>query len=45
MTSWALAKSGINAGAIKPATGGRAPGWDAGVVAALRPTHDTLIST
>jgi hypothetical protein len=34
--AWIVASSGIDAGAIKPPPGGRAPGWHAGVVAAER---------
>jgi hypothetical protein len=32
--AWVLIKSGIDAGAIQPPLGGRAPGWRAGLVAA-----------
>ena len=36
--AWLLARGGIDAGSIRPPAGGRAPGWDAGVVVAgLRP--------
>lgn len=34
--SWLLARSGLRADAIRPPLGGRAPGWDAGLVAASR---------
>jgi hypothetical protein len=34
--SWLIARSGINLGAIRPPTRGRAPGWQAGVVVAGR---------
>jgi hypothetical protein len=34
--AWVLAASGIDAGAIDPPPGGRAPGWAAGVAAARR---------
>ena len=34
--AWALADGGIDAGAIEPPAGGRAPGWNAGVVVAGR---------
>lgn len=34
--AWILAASGIDAGAIEPPAGGRAPGWGAGVTAARR---------
>ncbi len=30
--AWVLARSGIDTGAIHPPAGGRAPGWDAGLV-------------
>ena len=36
VTSWALARIGLDAGAIRPPPGGRAPGWSAGVVAGSR---------
>jgi hypothetical protein len=32
--AWILERSGLDAGSIHPPTGGRAPGWHAGVVAA-----------
>lgn len=34
--SWLLARSGLSADTIRPPLGGRAPGWDAGLVAASR---------
>lgn len=34
--SWLLARSGLPAEAILPPTGGRAPGWHAGLVTARR---------
>ena len=34
--SWLLARSGLDAGSISPPCGGRAPGWDAGLVVARR---------
>jgi hypothetical protein len=34
--AWLIARSGIDAGAIHPPKGGRAPGWDAGLVVASR---------
>jgi hypothetical protein len=38
--AWLLARSGFDAGGIVPPRGGRAPGWQAGVVAArLNPSH------
>ena len=35
--AWALSRSGIEAASIRPPAGGRAPGWQAGLVAANRP--------
>jgi hypothetical protein len=34
--AWLLARSGVPTDAIRPPTGGRAPGWHAGLVVALR---------
>jgi hypothetical protein len=34
--AWLIARSGLDAEAIRPPAGGRAPGWDAGVVHARR---------
>jgi hypothetical protein len=34
VTSWLLARSGVDIDRITPPTGGRAPGWGAGIVAA-----------
>jgi hypothetical protein len=36
VTSWLLARSGLPADRVHPPEGGRAPGWDAGIVAAAR---------
>jgi hypothetical protein len=36
VTSWALARIGLDAEAVRPPTGGRAPGWSAGVVTGRR---------
>jgi hypothetical protein len=36
VTSWALARIGLDAEAVRPPQGGRAPGWNAGVVAGRR---------
>ena len=36
MISWLIARIGLDAGSIKPPAGGRAPGWNAGIVAAAR---------
>jgi len=39
--AWVIARSGIDTEAIKPPTGGRAPGWQAGLVVAHRhAAHD-----
>ena len=40
VVSWLLARSGIDTEAIEPPAGGRAPGWNAGLVIAHRPTRD-----
>jgi hypothetical protein len=34
--AWLIARSGLDAEAIRPPVGGRAPGWDAGLVVARR---------
>ena len=34
--AWLITATGLDVDAIRPPTGGRAPGWDAGVVAARR---------
>jgi hypothetical protein len=34
--AWVIARSGIDTEAIKPPAGGRAPGWQAGLVVARR---------
>ncbi len=34
--SWVLARAGVNTDPIRPPPGGRAPGWDAGLVVARR---------
>jgi hypothetical protein len=36
--AWLIVRSGLDASAIRPPAGGRAPGWDAGVVVAARQT-------
>ena len=36
LISWLVARSGLDVGSICPPAGGRAPGWDAGVVIAHR---------
>jgi hypothetical protein len=35
--AWLIVRSGLDADAIHPPAGGRAPGWDAGLVVARRP--------
>jgi hypothetical protein len=40
--SWVLDRSGFEMDAIKPPVGGRAPGWNAGIVAARTRTHRKL---
>ena len=34
LVAWLLARSGLDAGSLRPPNGGRAPGWQAGVVVA-----------
>ena len=36
LTSWLLERSGLDTDTIQPPLGGRAPGWDAGLVVARR---------
>ena len=36
MISWLIARTGLDVDAIKPPAGGRAPGWNAGIVVARR---------
>jgi hypothetical protein len=36
LISWLIVRSGLDLDAIRPPVGGRAPGWQAGVVVALR---------
>jgi hypothetical protein len=36
LISWLIVRSGLDAETIKPPVGGRAPGWDAGLVVARR---------
>ncbi|MDX6441242.1 MAG: hypothetical protein QOE43_971 [Gaiellaceae bacterium] len=40
LISWLIARSGLDAETIKPPVGGRAPGWDAGLVVARRGRAD-----
>ncbi len=39
LISWLIARSGLDSDSIHPPAGGRAPGWDAGLVVARRPAH------
>jgi hypothetical protein len=39
--SWLLARSGLPAGAIRPPAGGRAPGWQAGLITARASSEAT----
>jgi hypothetical protein len=34
--SWVLARSGVDLAVVRPPSGGRAPGWDAGLIVAAR---------
>jgi hypothetical protein len=43
LISWLIASSGIDTDAIRPPAGGRAPGWQAGLVIATR-TRQTIPS-
>jgi hypothetical protein len=36
LIAWLVARAGLDAEAIQPPTGGRAPGWNAGLVVARR---------
>jgi hypothetical protein len=36
VVAWLIASSGLDAAKIRPPRGGRAPGWDAGLVVARR---------
>ena len=47
LTSWLIARSGLDVDAVRPPAGGRAPGWRAGIVVAgrratLAPTRATV---
>jgi hypothetical protein len=39
VVSWLLACAGLNIDAVRPPSGGRAPGWKAGLVAAKLLSH------
>jgi hypothetical protein len=36
LISWLLVRAGVDTDSLRPPTGGRAPGWDAGIVVARR---------
>jgi hypothetical protein len=40
LTSWLIESSGLDAETIQPPVGGRAPGWDAGLVVARRQSRN-----
>jgi hypothetical protein len=42
MTAWVLVRSGIDTESLRPPEGGRAPGWDAGLVVARRSATEDL---
>jgi len=42
--AWVIASSGIDVGSIRPPVGGRAPGWQAGAIAARRQNHQAAKS-
>jgi hypothetical protein len=44
LVAWALARTGHDMGAIGPPSGGRAPGWDAGLVLADRQIEGLSVS-
>jgi hypothetical protein len=39
MISWLITRTGLDANSILPPSGGRAPGWNAGILAAARELH------
>lgn len=41
VTSWVIARSGLDPESVRPPAGGRAPGWNAGLVVARRQAEDT----
>jgi hypothetical protein len=45
LISWLIARSGLDVDAIRPPTGGRAPGWHAGMVIARRQLEAAMTST
>ncbi len=36
VVSWLLARAGVETAALRPPVGGRAPGWEAGLIVAAR---------
>ena len=44
VTAWVIARSGIDATSIQPPKGGRAPGWQAGVVVANRTDAEETVA-
>jgi hypothetical protein len=40
VSSWLIARGGLDVGSIEPPAGGRAPGWDAGLVVARRQSRE-----
>ena len=44
LIAWSLASAGLPVTAIRPPAGGRAPGWDAGLVVARRAEHDAVLA-
>jgi hypothetical protein len=36
VVAWVLSRSGVDVGGLVPPAGGRAPGWNAGLVVAVR---------
>ena len=43
LISWLLTSAGLDASTIPPPSGGRAPGWDAGIAVARRRASPTLV--
>jgi len=42
LVAWVLARSGLDAGSLRPPRGGRAPGWDAGLLVAGRASYGVV---
>jgi hypothetical protein len=45
LTSWLLARAGVDTEPLQPPSGGRAPGWDAGLVVARREMRTKAVSS